>query len=105
MVAVTVQPAGLLVCFMIFITGRASAKGASRSAAMVVCSRPKAIRGKKMTPSILASFQGFICIFRASFYFVLQYPPAWGLFGTGISQDQQTLLISLRYISDNLHLQ
>ena len=76
MVAVTVQPAGLLVCFMIFITGRASAKGASRSAAMVVCSRPKAIRGKKMTPSIPASFHGFRCTIRASELFYSQYPPA-----------------------------
>ena len=57
MVTVTVQPAGLLVCFMIFITGRASGKGASRSAAVMVCSRPKAIKGKKMTPSILARFR------------------------------------------------
>ena len=66
MVTVTVQPAGLLVCFMIFITGRASGKGASKSAAVMVCSRPKAIRGKKMTPSILASFQGSRYTSRAS---------------------------------------
>ncbi len=53
-VAITVQPAGVLVCFVILMTGRANGKGASRKAAMMVCSDPKATRGKKSTPSILA---------------------------------------------------
>lgn len=52
-VAMTVQPAGVLVCFVILITGRASGRGARRKAAMMLCSIPRATRGRNSTPSMV----------------------------------------------------
>lgn len=71
-VAITVHPAGVLVCFVILMTGRANGKGASRKDAMMVCRRPKATRGKKSTPSILARSQTIFCAITSYTYrFVL----------------------------------
>ena len=52
-VAITVQPAGVLVCLVILITGRASGRGARRNAAMMLCNIPRAIRGRNSTPSMV----------------------------------------------------